>query len=303
MVAFHDPNFAVKFDQVLDAMEAVPRAARPPYIVETSLAVLRGARVARLGETNCAFIAPGVESWMEYSQKAGVGRVTGKEKVDRLVDHFTALYEHVPYLQANFLFGLDDDAGDEPVERTRDFMSRTPFVWPVVNIPHPFGGTPLFERYRREGRILTTMPFSFYYSPYAVTTLAHYGPVDYYDRLIALFEHFTTLDMLRRRLATARTPFVRLIHTVRTGVKRRRLRALRRIRAALASDPAFRAFHEGRRRDLPPLYQREYERLLGPFASLMSPADREPLLESAPADDLSAGYREAAGGHTRGAVP
>jgi len=280
MVAFHDPNFAIKFDPVLDAMETVPRTDRPPYIMEASLSVLHGARVKRLRDTNCAFIAPGVESWADYSQKAGAGRLTGREKVERVIEHFTALHQQVPYLQANFLFGLDDDAGDEPVALTSEFMERTPFVWPVINVPHPFGGTPLFERHLRASRILITMPFSFYYSPYVVTTLAHYTPIAYYERLIALYELFTSTAMLRRRLATSTGAFVRLIHLVRTGVKRRRLAALRRIRATLASDAQFRAFHEGRSSVLPELYHREYERLLGPFAPLMSRNDRTPVLES-----------------------
>jgi hypothetical protein len=245
--------------------------------MEASLSVLHGARVKRLRDTNCAFVAPGVESWADYSSKAGVGRgITGRDKVERVIEHFTLLHQHVPYLQANFLFGLDNDAGDEPVALTSEFMERTPFVWPVINIPHPFGGTPLFEHYSRSGRILTTMPFSFYYSPYLVTTIAHYTPLAYYERLVALYERFTTMAMLRRRLATSTNPFIRLIHLVRTGVKRRRLVVLRRILVRLASDAQFRAFHEGRSRRLPEVYHQAYERLLGPFAPLMSRSDRTP---------------------------
>ncbi len=44
MVGFHDPNFAVKFDQVLDVLQSVPAARRSPYIVETSLGIVRGER-------------------------------------------------------------------------------------------------------------------------------------------------------------------------------------------------------------------------------------------------------------------
>src|SRR6185503_5315253 len=91
MVGFHDPNFAVKFDQVLDVMESVPAARRRPYIVETSLGILRGDRAARLGATGCAFLAPGVESWSAYSEKSGAGRRCGAEKVDQVVDHFGTL--------------------------------------------------------------------------------------------------------------------------------------------------------------------------------------------------------------------
>jgi hypothetical protein len=278
MIGFHDPNFAVKFDQVLDVLESVPAAKRSPYIVETSLAILRGDRIGRLGATGCASLAPGIESWSDYAGKSGVGRRAGAEKVACLVEHFTRLREHVPYLQANFLFGLDGDAGDEPIRLTKTFMTRTPFVWPVVNIPHPFGGTPLFEQHRAEGRLLTVMPFSFYYSPYLVSRPRHYGPLAYYERLIELFAHFTSPAMLRARLASSDRTFVRLVHRVRTAVKRRRLAAFRRIADGLRSDASFRAFHEGERNVLPELYHREYERMLGPFAPLLSRAQRPPDL-------------------------
>lgn len=279
LLAFHDPNFAVRFDAVLDTMETVPSGLRNPYLIETSLSILRADRLPRLSATNCASVAPGIESWSEYSNKAGVGRLTGAEKVARLVEHFTALHDHVPYLQANFLFGLDDD-GDEFLELTKDFVSRTPFVWPVVNVPHPFGGTPLYSRYLAEGRILTAMPFSFYYSPYVVTTLERGSPARYYRQLIDLFDHFTAPAILLRRLATTSSQFVRAAHIVRTRTKRRRIRMFRRLLDLLVSDRGFRDFHEGRSAALPEFYQREYERMLGPYASLMSRAERTPHFEA-----------------------
>lgn len=279
MVSFHDPNFAVKFDAVLDVLEMLPPSCRPPYIMESSLAVLRGARTARLASTNCAMAAPGIESWSSYSAKAGTPSLIGAAKVARLVEHFFELRPHVPYLQANFLFGGDDDAGDEPVELTRAFMSRTPFVWPVVNIPHPFGGTPFFARARAEGRILETLPFSFYYSPYLTTVPRHYDPVEYYAKLIELFEHFTAPRMLLRRLRSTGSSFVRAAHVVRTWVKRRRVGMFRHLHAQLSTDRQFQAFHEGRSRDLPAAYRETYARMLGPFGSTMSAADAIPVLD------------------------
>jgi hypothetical protein len=47
VIALHDPNFAVKFDQVFDVLESM----RPPYMMERSLTVLREQRQARLKET------------------------------------------------------------------------------------------------------------------------------------------------------------------------------------------------------------------------------------------------------------
>ena len=287
------PPFAVRFDEVLDVMERIPPERRNPYLIESSLTILRGERIPRLGATNCAFVGPGVESWGEYSNKAGVGRATGPAKVERVAEHFRRLYEHVPYLQANFMFGLDTDAGDEPIELTKEFMTRTPFVWPVVNIPHPFGGTPLYERYLEEGRILTSMPFAFYYSPYLVTRLKNYHPDGFYRRLIDLFTHFTSAPMLARRVASARHGHVRTLHVVRTFVKRRRVLAFRRILHQLETDRSFRAFHEGETPRLPEFYHRELERLLGHYAELIPREERTPLLatESAPARRVASSSR------------
>ena len=281
LVMFHDPNFAVSFDRVFEALEALPPAVRPPYLMESSLTVLRGDRLHRLRDTNCVLVAPGVESWTHYSAKAGVGRRGGMEKVERVAEHFRRLAEHVPYLQANFIFGLDTDEGDAPARLTRLFMDLTPFVWPVINIPTPFGGTPLHDQMLAAGRILRAMPFSFYYAPYLVTTLKHYEPAEYYEQLIGLFSHASSPAMLRRRLRNAQGPRIKLLHRARTAGTRSSLARYREIHRMLRTDARLRAFHEGRSDGLPEYYHSRYERMLGPFAGLLSRADRVPNLERA----------------------
>jgi Radical SAM superfamily len=282
LIVFHDPNFAVRFDQVFEVLESVPRPVRPPYMMEATLTVLRGDRLARLKATNCALVAPGVESWTDYSNKAGLGRTAGLEKVDRVVEHFHRLHENVPYLQANFMFGLDSDSGPQPAELTRLFMDRTPFVWPAINIPMPFGGTPVYQELVRENRILRAMPFGFYYAPYLVTTLKHYDPVTYYEQLVDLLGHASAPAMLRRRLASTGNRKIRLVHRIRTAGMRATLNSYRRILGMLRSDPRFRAFHEGRSAALPEFYQRRYQKMLGPYAGVLSAADRVPDLDPGP---------------------
>jgi radical SAM superfamily enzyme YgiQ (UPF0313 family) len=282
LVMFHDPNFAVGFERVFGVLEALPAGLRPPYIMEASLTVLRGERLRRLRDTNCVFVAPGIESWTDYSNKSGVGRRRGAEKVDRLVEHFHRLAENVPYIQANFLFGLDTDAGDEPADLTRLFMDRAPFVWPAINIPVPFGATPLHDRLVADDRILRAMPFSFYLQPFLVTTLRHYEPAGYYERLIGLLAHASSPSMLRRRLESASRRRITLLHRARTAGMRSSLGAYRRIHQMLLTDSRFRAFHEGRGGALPDFYHHQYERMLGPYAGMLSRADRVPNLEQAP---------------------
>lgn len=280
LIAFHDPNFGVKFDQVLSVMERIP-APRNPYIMESSLSLLKGSRLKRLADTGCVYVAPGVESWENYSGKSGVGTTVGREKLERLVEHFEEIAEHVKGLQANFIFGSDVDCGNEPVELTNEFMRRLPFVWPTINIPTPFGGTPLFDRYLAEGRVLRSMPFTFYYTPYLVTTLRNYHPVEYYEKLSELYSVMASGWMMMRRAFTQGPPALRLLHVLRSLAMHKFLAGFRRIGRLLRNDPGFRSFHEGRSDALPDYYRRVYEERLGAYASLLSPAERTPDLEQA----------------------
>jgi len=278
LVAFHDPNFGVKFDQVFEVLEELPPPQRPPYVIESSLTLLCGERLERLRTTNCVFVAPGVESWTDYSNKAGMGRKSGLEKVNGVVDQFRRLGAKVPYLQANFMFGLDTDEGDDPVELTKLFMDQTPFAWPVVNIPMPFGGTPLHQELLRTDRILKTMPFGFYYAPYLVTTLKNYDPVTYYEKLIELFCHASSPALLKRRMSGASNRTIKLLHWARTAGTRANLKNYRQILTLLRSDSQFRAFHDGDSTVLPEYYQHRYDRMLKGYGELLSPADRVPNL-------------------------
>ena len=246
--------------------------------MESSLSVLRGPRLQRLKDTRCIYVAPGIESWADYSNKAGVGRITGAEKLRLVTEHITLLHEYVPGIQANLIFGLDSDAGDEPVELTKKFLTDTPFAWPVINIPVPFAGTPLYDDHLKNGRMLKGMPFAFYYAPYLVTTLKNYEPADYYQKLIGICEHIATRKMLWRRLRTTPNASLRVLHLLRTFAMRSRIREYRQVHAMLTTDPGVRAYHEGTSDTLPEFYHREYEHMLGPYASLITRADRTPEL-------------------------
>jgi radical SAM superfamily enzyme YgiQ (UPF0313 family) len=283
LVAYHDPNFGVRFDETMSIMERIPAGRRNHYVMESSLAIMKPARLARLRETNCAFVAPGVESWGDYSNKAGTGRKQGREKLEHVVEHFDLLAEYVPGLQANFLFGLDQDRGPEPVELTKEFIRRSARVWPTINIPTPLGGTPLFDQMLRDGRILRAMPFALYFTlHYPVTTIKHYDPVEFYDHLIDIYATIGSARMLVKRLTAPIHPYLRFLNTMRTLSDRGDLREFRAVRARLATDPEFRAFHEGRRTTLPEYHHRRFETRMGAYAELIPRAERTPVLDAVP---------------------
>ncbi|GMR23049.1 MAG: hypothetical protein BMS9Abin37_1443 [Acidobacteriota bacterium] len=285
LVAYHDPNFGVQFDQTMDAIETVPAERRNPYVMESSLSILKGARLERLARTGCAYIAAGVESWEEYSNKSAASGTTGRKKLDRVTEHFRLLHRHIKGFQGNFVFGNDADRGREPLELTKEFVRRLPFVWPGVNIPTPFGGTPLFDKLMRDGRILEAMPFSFYYNPYLTFVLANYHPSEYYEMLSELFSEMTSARAWVKRLTSDAPPLVKFIHSVQAFGVFQELVEFRVIRKLLATDSQFRGFHEGRDKTLPEFYHRRFEERLGRYAELVTRADRTPGHAEIRADD------------------
>jgi hypothetical protein len=130
-----------------------------------------------------------------------------------------------------------------------------------------------------KGQILESMPFSFYYTPYLVTTVPHYPATEYYDQLIDIYSAMTSNAMLARRFVTKSTLGFSLFHALRTFAMRQDLAVLRLLRKTLAADAQFRAFHEGSRASLPEFYHRRYEQKLGRYAHLISRAERTPELE------------------------
>lgn len=280
IVTFHDPNFAVRFDEVLSVLEKVGRRkGQRYYAIESSLSVLkREERLGRLRASGCRYIAPGVESFGDYSEKSGLRKSETAHEHLRAVEHQLAtILKYIPGIQANYIFGLDTDGGNEPAELLKEIITRTPFVWSVINIPMPFGGTPLYERLLDEERILRAMPFHFYYKPYLTVRLKNYDPVTYYRKLVELWRHVVSLPETTRRVL--KTPgAIRILHSMRTYHSFRLLRACRQILERLETDRAFRRFHEGETEIVPDYYWQTIEQDLGPYSALLSKEDLRPQL-------------------------
>lgn len=277
---YNDPNFAVRFDETMDVIESLPEGRRNPYLMESSLSILKKDRLVRLKKTNCIYVAPGIESWMDYSNKSGVGRKQGQDKLDQVADHLKTLVAYVPGLQFNLIFGIDSDMGAEPVMMSKELINRIPEGWSSIFIPCPYGGTPLYDQLYREGRILRAMPLAYYLTPYLSIRLKNYDPLSYYSYLINLHEAVISNNMLWRRLRTSTPKRARLFHILRhLGHRAIGYAELRRIHAMLASEANFRAFHEGQSDELPEFYRRLMDRRLGRYAELLSREDLRPVLE------------------------
>jgi radical SAM superfamily enzyme YgiQ (UPF0313 family) len=267
----HDPNFGVRFDEIMQVFETIPPRQRNPYGIECTLSSLRPERIARLRATNCAFILPSVESWSEgYASKVGVRKLDGPARVEHLAEAFNALTSTFAYVGTNFIFGLDLDQGDEPFELTKQFMRQVPLVWPILHIPMPFGGTPMQASLLHQERILRRLPFMFYKVPHLAMLLKNYDPLEYYEKMTDLFAFSASAELLQARLKSSRYPLISGLHILRTGTARRRRQMFASILERLRSDPHFLAFQRGQSADLPPYYAQTYRRVMGKYAELLS---------------------------------
>jgi hypothetical protein len=224
-------------------------------------------------------VLPGIESWSAYSNKAGVGQAVRRRKLDGVVNKFYALKDYIPYLGVNFILGLDSDTGDEPFELTKEFLHRAPFVWPSINIPMAFGGTPLFDVFLNENRILDTMPFTFYAIPYLMVILKNYDPITYFQKLVDLYTLIASPKWLQQRLAA--NPYLtgKAIHCLRTMVARGRLRLIQTMLAQFQTDSHFFAFHIGETKALPDFYAAAYTRQLGKYIEFVPLAESRPIFD------------------------
>jgi hypothetical protein len=113
-VGWVDPNFGVRFDEYMNVIESAVRPGRLQFAAESSLSLLREPHLKRLKENHFVMMLPGIESWFDYNDKARQGRHVGMEKVKAVAEHVNLVMRYVPYLQTNFIFGWDSDAGAEP---------------------------------------------------------------------------------------------------------------------------------------------------------------------------------------------
>jgi hypothetical protein len=256
-IAWHDPNFGIRFDETMDAIASIGPSKSFHFIAESSLSVLTENHLKRFKENGFTALLPGIESWYELGNKSRASRITGEDKVNQVSQHVNTILRYVPYVQTNFVLGLDSDEGIEPFDLTKRFIDRSPGAFPGYSLLTAFGeAAPINLEYQRMGRVLP-FPFHFLNNHLAMNVKPkNYDWIDFYDKVIALTQYsFSTKVVYRRFIntngfTTKWMNFMRAISSEGWG----RLQFYHRIRQHLASDRNFRKYFEGESQQLPKFY-------------------------------------------------
>jgi hypothetical protein len=258
MVAWHDPNFGVRFDDYLDVIERAVPPGRIDFLAESSLSLLSEPHLRRLKHNGFKALLPGVESWFELGNKSKTGAQTGMNKVRQVAEHVNLILSYVPYVQTNFVLGLDTDEGAEPFELTKRFLDLAPGAFPGYSLLTAFGrAAPLNLDYQRADRVLP-FPFHFLNNNQAMNVRPrNYSWHHFYDHVIDLTRYSFSWKAIFRRFGSTPglTPrgmnLVRAVSTEGFG----RLNYHRDVRRRLDEDRQFLPYFEQETAELPGFYR------------------------------------------------
>ncbi len=266
IVGWHDPNFGIRFDECMDAIEDALPNGGIDFIAESSLSLLSEPHLQRLQRNSFRGILPGIESWFDLGNKSKTGKKQGEEKVSHIVDHINLISEYIPYVQTNFVMGLDSDHGPEPFELTKKFLDLSPVSFPAFSLLSAFGrAAPLNLEYQRQGRVLP-FPFHFLNNNHAMNVKpANYEWPEFYDRVISLSKHAFSWRMIGRRFHASKGQIPKWMNVVRAVSSEGfgRIKYYTSYRERLDTDREFRRYLEGESDVLPAFFREKVEQDLG----------------------------------------
>lgn len=267
-VAWHDPNFGVRFNESLQVIEEAAPANSIDFIAESSMAFLSEPHLKRLKTNGFKALLPGIESWYDLGNKSKTGQNKGEQKMQRISEHVNLIMDYIPYLQANFVFGLDCDEGPEPFELTKRFIDGSPAAFPGFSLLTSFGqAAPVNWQYYQEGRLLP-FPFHTLNNHMAMNVRPkNYSWPQFYDYLIDVTEHAFSRRAMRRRFSHSTIYTTRWMNVIRAVSNEGwgRIRLFKQIRKLLDGHRGFRDYFEGETTTLPEFYRNLIKKDLGPL--------------------------------------
>ncbi|HEV2748002.1 MAG TPA: hypothetical protein VGW34_11980 [Allosphingosinicella sp.] len=275
LVGWHDPNFGVRFKDYLGAIEEAVPPGGMKHIAEMSLSLLGDENLVRLERNGFVGMLPGIESWYDYGNKSKASRASGAEKVAQVADHVNRILAHIPFVQTNFILGLDCDSGDEPFTLTKRFLDLTPGAYPAFSLFTCYGrASPLNLELQRAGRV-NGMAFHFLDSNHGMNVRpAHYDWPDFYDRVADLTRYALGPRGIWRRLRANHPGAAGLFNLVR-GATTGRPRYQAAMAHRLRTDREVRRYFEGETNRPPPFFEARIRNDLGMLWEALPPGALE----------------------------
>ena len=263
IVGWHDPNFGIRFDDYLSAIEDAVPPGSIDFVAESSLSLLSEPHMQRLKRNSFKVLLPGIESWRDFGNKSKTGKQQGMDKVRQVSEQVNMILRYVPSVQTNFVFGLDVDEGPEPFELTKRFLEMTPGAYPAYLLLTSYGqAAPQNLEFQSAGRVIP-LPFHFLDSKSGNVRPKNYEWDAFYDNVIDLLRHNVSWRNLLKSNKAIHSFTPRCVNVIRTLPWFGQLKYYREIRRRIDEDPQLLPFLEGETTDVPVFYLERIKKSLG----------------------------------------
>lgn len=270
IVAWDDPNFGIRFDDYMSCIEEAVPPDSISFIAHTSLSILKKDHLPRLQRAGFKGVMPGIESWYDMGNKSKTGAKKAVTKMHHVAEHVNEILRHIPYVQTNFILGLDTDEGPEPFELTKQFAALVPGALPYVTLLTSFGQAAAINLdYQRNGRVL---PFPFHFlnnSDVSNIRPKNFSWPQFFDLTIDLRNHLWSPAAIARRFVAMKRSnagWLRWMNLWRAiSSERRKLRRYRELRVLLEGNSEVRRYWDGETNELPRFYLDWIRSDLGPL--------------------------------------
>jgi len=264
VVGWHDPNFGVRFDDYMDIIEESIPPDSIKFIAESSLSLLSETHLKRLKRNGFKAILPGIESWYALGNKSKTGSRVGLEKVQKVSHQINTVLRYIPYVQTNFVFGLDTDQGEEPFELTKRFVDMTPGAYPTYNFLTAYGSAAQLNLdYQRANRLI---PFPFHFLDNHTLNVKpnNYTWTEFYRRMIDLGNYTFSGKAIVNRYKVNKEPIPRWMTVLRgVSIRSSKIKRCREVLQRLERGSKFRAYFEQETTELPQFYIHRIRKDLG----------------------------------------
>lgn len=268
LIGWHDPNFGVRFNETMDAIDEIAPPDSIDFIAESSLSLLAEPNLKRLQRNGFKALLPGIESWYDLGNKSKTGTRHGMEKVRQVSEHVNMIMRYIPYVQANFVLGLDVDEGPEPFELTKRFVDLSPGAFPGYSLLSAFGqAAQLNLDYQRDQRVIP-FPFHFLNNNHAMNVRPkNYAWPEFYDHVVDLTRYTFSWRAIGRRYQAIDAAIPRWMNVVRAISSEGfgRIKYHTAMRHRLSHDLPLRRFFEQETTDIPQFYIDRMQQDLGPL--------------------------------------
>jgi hypothetical protein len=269
VVGWHDPNFGVRFNDYMGIIEEAVEPGTIRFVAESSLSLLSEPHLMELKRHGFGGLTIGIETWFDFNNKAKQGGRIGTDKAASVAAQVDLVTRYIPYVQANFVWGLDQDTGPMPFELTKRFVDLAPAAFPSHSLFTAYGDSaPLGQRLKRDGRVLD-VPFHFLdTSSIHNVRLENYSAIEFYRLMADLVWHSYSPGATSRRFQRSKHPLSsasRWMTLVRSISESWRVPYFARLARRLTADHEFRAFVSGEGTAAPAFFRDAVKEDLGSF--------------------------------------